>query len=124
MCFFIDDSFPKPKIAKKDIVVYKLAFKTEGKFYPICQASNEIKLNHIYHAKDKFRKNIKKFRKSNDNIIKYGIHGFTDENMIDNYAFHVRLQCIIPKGTLYMFNNKHEFIAIKIKPVKVIYQKE
>jgi hypothetical protein len=130
MCFAIyQKTNPKLRIAKKDIVCYKLVFlgKNDNTFIPEYAYTEgfRYKLKKIAYAKNMKGKRIKKFlvakHKSRYEDYKFevdeGIHSYMLP--FESYGEgEIVLKCIIPKGTEYLRNDT-EYVSLKLKPIEI-----
>lgn len=128
-----------PRIATKDIVVYKILHVENNKLFTLfCR--NEIEIGKTYKGIfDKYNIFIKhRLCTFNNNIICFlislffsklitsgYIHSYSNYNSIPSYFKYSYLnnyiiKCIVPKGTLYFIGKNGDIASRKIKYVKII----
>ena len=105
MCFITKDS--KLKIAFKDIECYKVV-ETKCKDYCISECMEfKYKYNKKYSNKSKFTLFLMWLL--NINVESEGYHSFIYP------IFGNKIKCVIPKGSLYLVNEKfHEYCSTSI----------
>lgn len=119
MCFDIQKSNPKEKIAKKDIICYKTLERQEkikkGIFKSVYQ-------NFIYdfNKKTTYKANINKIKVEEDHSwngsIFEGIHSYISKPNTPIWRTRDCFQCIIPKGTPYYINtDSGEYVSLRIQ---------
>lgn len=129
-----------PRIATKDIIVYKILISKNNKLYtPFCR--NEIEIGKTYKGIfDKYNIFIKhRLRTFTNSIICFlislffskfihsgYIHFYSNYDNIPNSVKHYYvnsyriIKCIIPKGTLYFIGKNGDIASRKIKYIKII----
>jgi hypothetical protein len=137
MCFIIHPKHPVAKIAKKDIVCYKLLWHIEGEFrsiamnyrYKLNKLNDKIILKTISYicGFDYDPPDVLYCIGDKITIIKDGYHSYSSKRTaISELAVFTEFalnkgtedkihECIIPKGELYYFNPKnHEYVSTNI----------
>ena len=113
MCFFIPENQHAPKVAKEDIICYKVIYheiyhknlKEFNKYLSLYE-SFEYKVGHTYVLKKSFKMSDKYNKRVNN-----GFHSYTDEKKACTYLRYGKrrvIKCIIPTGSLYWHNPDHE----------------
>lgn len=126
MCFIINKRYPKSKIAKKDIIVYK---RIRHDFKPLVFSSKrKYVLNKEYLARDNKGKpllRLKVIKGMRNNYIDEGVHSYKSEfRAFDSLSStEILIECIIPKKTRY-YENEEECVSKKIIPIKVLTKTE
>lgn len=115
MCFKIDvQNFPDPKIAEEDIPVIKVYFngRMTGQAYRSVIQHHGTNPGDIC-IEERFPGKDDTYNRRDDEVD-YGFHSFdpaVPESMIMFY-YDIVVKCIIPKGSLYLYNkNTYEFVS-------------
>jgi len=106
MCFIVSPFDTKVKIAKKDIICWKVMLKAKGYYVSFVRYKKYIR-NERYNVK--FR--IKNMDREPFSEINIGFHSYKEIPAHSKWSTLVR--CIIPKGTRY-FENDMYFISESI----------
>lgn len=108
-----------PRIAIKDIVVYKIVLPTKivPNGYKTPYRNCIVYMNNLYHGKFDYQDILfTSFIRSN---IESGyIHSYTSLESLYNHAFFSYMyiiKCIIPKGTLYWIGDIGDIASRKLK---------
>ena len=127
MCFTTYKK-PRRKRATKNIVCYKMVNPNLTPF--VISDSPRYEIGKIYHALYENGKKIKDFEiihtKRDGWLVEEwavfeGIHSYKYKEDISNsfYSFEI-IECIIPKGTSYLYNKDcDEYVSLKVKPIKI-----
>lgn len=118
-----------PKIATKDIMVYKIVYEDIGGNLKTMMRHSPVKLNTT--IKGKFKKRINLINSLFDKFIEDGfIHAYTnirhakcalklrEENSCELEFFHAKfriVKCVIPKYTLYYVGKHYDIASRKLK---------
>ena len=106
---------PNPKVAKEDIVVYKLLTITVNSDYPQSPFYDfEWKENVLYSAP----LGIFKARSTADSFIEEGFHAFYSKDGIDRRSKYTLYEAIIPKGSNYFIGDNNDIVADRMKITK------
>lgn len=125
MCWTISQEIkPRIKTAKKDITVYKEVHRMK----PICYSSYpKYELGKFYFALNDDKKIIKRIRCYQPASAWTQSYWRVDEG-VHSYDYRTNdsnLECIIPKGTKYLYNPRfREYVSMKIKPIRIIRKKK
>lgn len=129
MCFIVHDiHLPQVKIAKKDIVCYKVVF-WESKlnaYIPLIWSEHvRYRLGTVHKALDDYGVPIRsleiiieKLGRKDDlerYVVNEGIHSFKREQILMGTGNGVCLKCVIPKGAEYL-ENDHTYVSSQILP--------
>ena len=112
MCFKI--TTPE-KIAKKDIVCWKLFCKKGEKTYRSKHQGTRYFIKKIYSTKH--------FGLFGNIEINEGRHSYSTrfKALSLSFGYAIVVKCIIPKGTKYYYNNKDkEYVSLAIKLIKEV----
>jgi len=122
MCFYVQEGKNStPKVATKDIKCYKIFLKSEcygnqyGLYVRSYYQSFIYKLGVLYEL-DGYIDPIKNYW---DTTIEVGLHSYTTldraKSEIGAWEGKVIYECIIPKGSTYYHNDKHnEYVSDQI----------
>lgn len=134
MCFYIHSKHKTAKIAKKDIICYKILSKFNTRLYLdnfIHEKGiyfSSIK-NYIYNFNEnkKYISNIKvenaNYWNNYNECIHIGIHSYSSIKRCRSYPYSrvVIVKCIIPKGSTYYYNpDKQEYVSDTIEFIELI----
>ena len=104
MCFKVSIWNKKPKVAKKDIVCYKIV-NYDG---PLSVRSNVADFKYIFGKRYYLNKKLKI---NTYNIIEEGYHSYRKKSTalrymkaILNLSSHYIVECVIPEGSTYYIN--------------------
>lgn len=115
-----------PRIAKRDIVVYKIAEYEYGTLFSPFQY-NVVKIGKTQEAEGLNKREL--FLSLFKTYIDEGyIHAYRHLNTARRYAYvytstHVKMkviECIIPKGTLYFIGTGNEIASRKLSYVRIL----
>ena len=117
MCLIIKNN-TKRRTARKDITVYKLVVKRDGKYFtPYRFAPVEIGKTY-YSELIRYNKGV-----SNRPAVNVGIHSFVDlSSVIELKAIHehgVYAMCTIPKGSKYYVGNNGDIASNALRYDKI-----
>lgn len=115
-----------PRIAIKDIVVYKIVVPTKNTLngYKTPYRNCIVYMNNLYHGKFDYQDTLfTSFIRSN---IESGyIHSYISLESLYNYTHFPNMciaKCIIPKGTLYWIGDKEDIASRKLKYLDIIVE--
>ena len=121
MCFEIHSRYPKPQVAKRDIVCYKSVFAEfndngeDLEYYSIHQSF-------VYETGTEY--SLGKELKVRDGLSIYeGFHSFSNKKKLQHWNTdeYAHLKCIIPAGSTYYYNpNYKEYVSDRIRIVEEI----
>ena len=117
MCFIIHEKYPEEKIAKKDIVCYKILERNSTVDFLSPYQKKHYKLNILYRS----RLELSSYRIT----IDIGIHSYSCKKKATYWINKVRngvlAKGIIPKGSRYYYNpTMHEYVSNRIILQKII----
>lgn len=139
MCLHLKKSQYKIKIAKKDLVCYKMFYfknyntkDIKDGITGVVRTYYKYKFNEINNTELDSLNNVKRY-----GIVNYGFHSYNYKKDIlsdeKNWAWHIIVKCIIPKGSEYYNGYNPEYdsdrykrievkqrVSNKLKPVEVI----
>ncbi len=107
MCFIIDSNHPKVKIAKKDIVCYKL-FYNHKKHFESPYRNFKFQKGECYYESKALKITYEAYY---SHTIEIGIHSYTNLkksiNVSESWIFSniIIVKCIIPEGAKYYYNS-------------------
>lgn len=128
MCFNKNSPEQKTTTATKDIVVYKIVYATDLNAEGFKSAYQDYEYNFGRLHKSKLE------NKRGYQSIDIGIHSFANVTYIgdtalgrkfgyteydDSYVDGIIIECIIPKGSKYVFNNT-DYVSNQLKPKSII----
>lgn len=123
MCLIPKES---AKIAKKDIVVYKILFKYPDGSYVSPFRGTIYQIGELKTANIKYDKRLLPFycRETYDTVITKGLHAYiiTEETAI-SYARSIAttmiiVKAIIPKGAMYVLGFNDEIVSTQLKLIE------
>lgn len=117
MCFYISPTHPNKKIAKRDIICYKVLDENWHSLY----RNFLYEINKLYIHPYALREEV---GRRGDKVIKQGYHSYSNKKAADfDYAkwYRIVVKCIIPEGAEYYYNSVYkEYVSNQIKIIEVI----
>lgn len=111
MCFLIDDNDKDVKVAKTNIICYKVMYKSIslGIDYTSCIRLFDYK-KHVVYYEELFHNTENKL------LLYHGFHSIENKKScskyIHKYGLETIVKCIIPKGSKYYYNSStKEYIS-------------
>jgi len=125
MCFYVQSKNKDPKIAKRDIVCYKIFRTNDIKTKHVLSLYQDFKYRYgVLYELDGYINPItrnKSWGKGKEQIIEVGLHSYSSKRQaqkeINGYFVGRRkiYECTIPKGSTYYYNSdRKEYVSDQI----------